>query len=93
MWKSVVALIVTLIVLAPFLVNINELNQKDYLAKSSYRFLSPEERQKMYTSAEKLDKTINFYAKILIILVAVAVLLLSLVEYIKFYRIYKEGGG
>ena len=96
MWKGIIALIITLIILAPFIVSINEVNQsKDYITKSSYRFVSPEERQKMYLSAEKFDKMINSYAKILIVLAAIAVLLLSLVEYIKFYKIYKEerGGG
>ncbi len=91
MWKSVTALIVTLIVLTPFLININEINQtKDYITKYSYRFVNPEERQKMYISAEKFDETINFFAKILIVIAAIAVLLLSLVEYVKFYKIYKE---
>ncbi len=91
MWKSITALIVTLIVLAPLLMNISEINHsKDYITKSSYRFAGPEERQKMYISAERFDVTINFFAKILIVLAAIAVLLLSLVEYVKFYKIYKE---
>ena len=91
MWKSIIALIVTLVIVSPFISSINEVSQsKDYITKSSYRFVTPEERQKMYTSAEEFDKMINSYAKILIILAAIAVLLLSLVEYIKFYKIYKK---
>ena len=94
MQKGIVAFVITIIVLIPFVVTIAEVGQtKDYLAKSSYRFIPPEKLQETYSSAEKFDKTINFFAKILIVLAAIFVLLLSVVEYIKFHKLYKEEMG
>ena len=94
MWKGIIALIVTIIVLTPFIISINQVNQTEgYIAKTSYRFIPPQERHVVYSSAEKLDKLVNFYARILIILAAIATLLLTVVEYLKFCKIYREERG
>lgn len=90
MWKGIVALIITLIVLAPLVYTMNDIGQtKNYITENTYKEIYFDKQSK-YTSATDMNELFNDAAKILIVIAAILVLLLTLVEYVKFYKIYKE---
>lgn len=90
MRKGIVALVITLIVLAPLVYTITEVGQtKNYVTENTYKEIYFDKQSK-YTSAIDTNELFNSGAKILIVIAAIVVLLLTLVEYVKFYKIYRE---
>jgi|GEM_PF-1106011 uncharacterized membrane protein required for colicin V production len=92
--KTVIALvsaIVALVSISPLIPALMESAELggDYIAKNSYRDLSPELRQQIYSSVSELNNSVNGVVLVALIFAALFVVLLTVIEYYKFYKIYK----
>ena len=85
-----VALIPALIAIYPFVTNIATVSElkAGYIPKWSN--VPIEKRPDVYQKAIEINSTINYWIKILLELGGIFVVVLTVVEYYKFWKIYKE---
>ena len=85
-----IAIIVAIVVTYPFIANISAISELkgSYILKWSEIPLP--KRADVYENAIKINEKINKIAKILLELAGIFVFILTVIEYYKFHKIYKE---
>ncbi len=86
----VVALVIALIASYPYVSTISKAEEM----KGSYVFkwseVSPFEKGVIYEKILDLTKKVNFWTKTILEIAGIVVFLLTVIEYYKFHKIYKE---
>ncbi|WP_456369678.1 hypothetical protein [Geoglobus sp.] len=89
--KAAIAFVVSLAIVSPLIYTIFDVGSMGgkYINDNNFRKLLPEVSDE-YTTALGISTQIGYLAKLVLTLAAVVVAVLTSVEYLKFYKIYKE---
>jgi len=99
MLKAAVSFVVAVIAISPLVFSMMNSAQLGgtYITENSLRYFPPDLRQEVYTSTVKYTSLINDAAKLLLVIAAFFVFIMTVLEYWKFDKMYKleqkHGGG
>lgn len=89
--KAVIAFVASLVIVSPLIYTVFDVGSKggEYINDNNFRKLLPEVSEE-YTAALSISTQIGHLARLVLTFAAVVVVALTSIEYLKFYKIYKE---